>query len=149
MAKVADKIYGLIKETVENCGVKLWNVVFVKEGASHYLRVFIDNDEGISIDDCTNVSHAIDPIIDAADPIDCSYYLEVCSPGIERELVRDEHFSSMLGREITLRLFKATDGTKDISGKLVGFDGNVTVETENGEMTFERSQIAKANLKDL
>ena len=75
MAKVADKVYSLIKETVQQQGVRLWDVVFVKEGASYYLRVFIDKDEGISIDDCTNVSHAIDPIIDEADPIDVSYYL--------------------------------------------------------------------------
>ena len=88
MANSAEKVYGLIKDAVEEQGVSLWDVRFLKEGASWYLRVFIDKPEGISIDDCTNVSHAIDPIIDAADPIDVSYYLEVCSPGIERELTR-------------------------------------------------------------
>ena len=74
MASAAERVYGLIKDTVEAQGVALWDVRFVKEGASWYLRVFIDKPEGISIDDCTNVSHAIDPILDEADPIDKSYY---------------------------------------------------------------------------
>ena len=90
MAGVADRVFNLIKDTVETQNVRLWDVRFVKEGASYYLRVFIDNDAGINIDDCTNVSHAIDPIIDEADPIDKSYYLEVCSPGLERELTRPD-----------------------------------------------------------
>ena len=77
MANAAERVYSLIKETVENQGVELWDVRFVKEGASWYLRVFIDKEDGITIDDCTNVSHAIDPVIDEADPIDKSYYLEV------------------------------------------------------------------------
>ena len=78
MANSAEKVYELIKTAVEEQGVSLWDVRFLKEGASWYLRVFIDKSEGVSIDDCTNVSHAIDPIIDEADPIDVSYYLEVC-----------------------------------------------------------------------
>ena len=73
MANSAERVYELIKDAVEAEGVRLWDVRFLKEGASWYLRVFIDKPEGISIDDCTNVSHAIDPIIDEADPIDVSY----------------------------------------------------------------------------
>ena len=92
MAGLTDRITSLVRDAVEQQGVILWDVRFVKEGASHYLRIFIDRDEGITIDDCTNVSHAVDPILDEADPIDCAYYLEVCSPGIERELSRDMHF---------------------------------------------------------
>lgn len=148
MAKAAEKVYSLIKETVEEQGVRLWDVTFVKEGASYYLRVFIDSDEGISIDDCTNVSHAIDPIIDEADPIDVSYYLEVCSPGIERELTRDEHFARMIGNPIKVKLFKAIDGVKEFNGTLVSYNGEVVIETENGTLNFKRNEIAKANLLD-
>ena len=104
MANAAERVYTLIKQTVEQQGVQLWDVRFVKEGASWYLRVFIDKEDGINIDDCTNVSHAIDPIIDEADPIDKSYYLEVCSPGIERELVRLEHFEKFIGSEINFKI---------------------------------------------
>ena len=70
VAKIADRVYDLVKDTVESKGVKLWDVVFVKEGASKYLRIIIDKPEGITIDDCTEVSHAVDPVIDEADPID-------------------------------------------------------------------------------
>ena len=148
MSKVTEKVYYLIKEAVEEQGVRLWDVTFVKEGASHYLRVFIDSDEGISIDDCTNVSHAIDPIIDEADPIDVSYYLEVCSPGIERELTRDEHFKRMIGNPVKVKLFRAIDGVKEFSGTLEDYNGELVLENEAGKFTFKRNGIAKANLLD-
>ena len=148
MASVADRVFSLVKETVEEMGVKLWDVRFVKEGASHYLRVFIDKSEGVTIDDCTNVSHAIDPVIDEADPIDVSYYLEVCSPGLERELIRPEHFESVIGESIKIRLFKALDGKKEFTGVLKSFDGSITLETQEGEMNFPKGLVAKANLND-
>ena len=148
MAKVAERVYSLIEKTVEEQGVKLWDVVFVKEGTSHYLRVFIDKEEGICIDDCTNVSHAIDPIIDEADPIDVSYYLEVCSPGIERELTRDHHFSASIGKQIKIKLFKAEDGVKELTGTLEAFDGDIKLNVEGHIKEFKRTQIAKANLMD-
>ncbi len=149
MASVAEKVFSLIKETVEAQGVELWDVRFVKEGASHYLRVFIDKNEGISINDCTDVSHAIDPIIDEADPIDVSYYLEVSSPGLQRELSRPEHFEKMLGKAIKVKLFKALDGKKEFSGVLKAYDGSVTLETDEGELNFEKGSVAKANLEDI
>ena len=103
---VAERVFALIKETVEAQNVSLWDVRFVKEGANWYLRVIIDSENGISIDDCTNVHHAIDPVLDEADPIDKSYYLEVCSPGLERELTREEHFALMQGEKVKLKLYK-------------------------------------------
>lgn len=148
MANAAEKVYSLIKETVEAEGVSLWDVRFLKEGASWYLRVFIDKPEGISIDDCTNVSHAIDPIIDEADPIDVSYYLEVCSPGLERELVRREHFEAVLGQEIKVKLYKAVDGAKEFIGTLEAVDEKISLKTENGLFEFGFKEISKANLCD-
>lgn len=148
MAGVAEKVFTLIKETVEAEGVTLWDVRFVKEGASHYLRVFIDKPEGICIDDCTAVSHAIDPVIDEADPIDVSYYLEVCSPGLGRQLVREEHFTASVGKPVRIKLFKAIDGKKEIVGDLKKYDGTFTVVTENGEVTLQKSEVAKINLAD-
>ena len=148
MASAAERVYDLIKETVEAQGVSLWDVRFLKEGASWYLRVFIDKAEGISIDDCTNVSHAIDPVIDEADPIDKSYYLEVCSPGIERELTRDYHFTSVVGEKIKIKLYKAIDSKKEFIGILKQADESIILETENGEMQFDFKDISKANLCD-
>lgn len=150
MANIADTVTSLIKETVEAQGVSLWDVRFVKEGADWFLRIFIDKEEGISIDDCVNVSHAIDPIIDEADPIDRSYTMEVSSPGIGRELTRPEHFTLMLEKEITVKLYKAVDGVKEFTGALLKFDGNnIIIKTENGEKEFEKSQIAKVNLTEV
>ena len=149
MANSAERVYELIKDAVEAEGVRLWDVRFLKEGASWYLRVFIDKPEGISIDDCTNVSHAIDPIIDEADPIDVSYYLEVCSPGIERELTRSRHYEESLGKQVRLKLYRAYDGKKEITGTLEDVtEENVTLITEGNAFTVERKNISKANLSD-
>ena len=149
MANSAERVYELIKDAVEAEGVRLWDVRFLKEGASWYLRVFIDKPEGISIDDCTNVSHDIDPIIDEADPIDVSYYLEVCSPGIERELTRSRHYEESLGKQVRLKLYRAYDGKKEITGTLEDVtEENVTLVTEGNALTVERKNISKANLSD-
>lgn len=149
MANSAEKVYELIKDAVAAEGVGLWDVRFLKEGASWYLRVFIDKPEGISIDDCTSVSHAIDPIIDEADPIDVSYYLEVCSPGIERELTRRRHYEESVGKPVRLKLYKAYDGKKELTGTLenVGED-SVTLNTGTDVLTVEFKNISKANLCD-
>lgn len=148
MANAAEKVYGLIKETVKEQGVSLWDVRFLKEGASWYLRVFIDSPNGISIDDCTNVSHAIDPIIDEADPIDVSYYLEVCSPGLERELTRPNHFEKSVGKTVKIKLYKAIDGVKELTGILKSAAEKVVIETENAEYSLDYKDISKARLCD-
>ncbi len=146
MASAAERVYDLIKDTVEAQGVTLWDVRFLKEGASWYLRVFIDKEGGINIDDCTNVSHAIDPIIDEADPIDKSYYLEVCSCGIDRELTRASHFEAMLNETVKIKLYKAVDGVKEFIGVLSGFDGNVKLDVDGKIYEFALKEISKANI---
>ena len=148
MANVAERVYSLIEETVKNEGVTLWDVRFLKEGANWYLRVFIDKPEGISIDDCTAVSHAIDPIIDEADPIDKSYFLEVCSPGIERELTRSWHYEAVLGEKIKIKLYKAVDGKKEFTGLLKTSGDTLIIETETGEISFPKETVSKAYLCD-
>ena len=146
---IAEKVFALIKDTVESKNVSLWDVKFVKEGASFYLRVIIDKAEGINIDDCTEVHHAIDPILDEADPIDKSYYLEVCSPGLERELVREEHFKAFLGENIKVRLYKAIDGVKEFKGVLKDYkDNTLTLLTETQEFRFEEKAISTVRLDD-
>ena len=148
MANAAERVYTLIKETVEQQGTTLWDVRFLKEGASWYLRVFIDKPEGITIDDCTDVSHAIDPIIDEADPIDKAYYLEVCSPGLERELARDFHFEWAVEKEVKIRLYKAIDGKKEFTGVLKKAGEEIVLLTDDGEKSFNIKEISKANLCD-
>ena len=144
MANAAERVYSLIRKTVEEQGVSLWDVRFIKEGASWYLRIYIDKPDGITIDDCTNVSHAVDPIIDSADPIDVSYYLEVCSPGIERELTRPEHYAAMLGKKISVRLYKAKDGTKELTGLLKSSDKDGIVLDCGEDTALTYKEISKS-----
>jgi len=146
---IAEKVFTLIKDTVESKGVTLWDVKFVKEGASFYLRVIIDKTEGINIDDCTEVHHAIDPILDEADPIDKSYYLEVCSPGLERDLTRQEHFNAFVGEKIKIRLYKALDDVKEFKGVLKEYDGDKIVLTaDDSDLEFNQSMVASAKSDD-
>lgn len=149
MGRIADNVYELVKDAVESQGVMLWDVAFLKEGASHYLRIFIDKEGGVNIDDCVNVSHAVDPIIDEADPISESYCLEVCSPGLERELTRPEHFEKMKGNKVKIRLFKPIDGKKELSGILNGLrNDGILLSTDDGEIKIKKADAAKVKLED-
>ena len=145
---VAERVFSLILETVESKGVSLWDVRFLKEGASFYLRVIIDKPEGVNIDDCTEVHHAIDPILDEADPIDKSYYLEVCSPGVERDLSRPEHFKAFLEKPIKIRLYKAIDGVKEFKGILKSYGDKVVLESSGSLIEFEQNSISSAKSDD-
>ena len=150
MAGIADRVRALVEQAVISQGVELWDVRFVKEGASYYLRIFIDSEKGIDIDDCTNVSHAVDPILDEADPIDKSYYLEVCSPGLERELSRPEHFERMMGQPVTAKLYRAQNGSKELKGTLAGYnDGNLTLDVNGESVTLTKGDVASVHLADL
>lgn len=148
MANAAEKVFGLIGDAVKSQGVSLWDVRLVKEGASWYLRIFIDKPEGISIDDCTNVSHAVEPIIDEADPIDMSYYLEVCSPGIERELTRLQHYTACVGEKVKIKLYRPVDGLREFTGVLESADGKAVINCGGKIYEFDFKDISKANLCD-
>ena len=131
----------------EECGVRVWDVRFEKEGAMWYLRVFIDKDGGVDINDCENVSRKLDKLLDELDPIDHSYTLEVSSPGIERDLVKKEHFEQFMGQDITVRLIRAVEGIRDFVGKLYKFendevtillDDDITMSFKLNETSFVR-----------
>lgn len=135
----------------QQLGLDLWDVRFEKEGASWYLRIFIDKPEGINIDDCERMSKAVDPLIEEADPIDQSYFLEVCSPGIERELRRPEHFEKMAGREVCVKFFRPLeDGTKEVIADLVALrDGNIVLADLDGvEFAIPKKDVSSVCLTD-
>ena len=111
------QVWELAKPLAEELGLTLWDVRFVKEGAQWYLRIFIDKEDGVGIDDCVAMSHAIDKPLDELDPISQAYCLEVCSPGIDRELVRPEHFEAFMGAPVRVRLIRPMeDGTRSFWG---------------------------------
>lgn len=146
---VADRVAALVKEPIESLGLKLWDVKYVKEGASWYLRVFIDKQGGVDIYNCTDVSHLVDPILDEADIIGTSYYFEVCSPGLERELTKPEHFEAFIGAKVKVILFKAVDGSKEIVGNLVSYGDELVITTDAGEIKINKQDIAKVKLADI
>ena len=134
---IAEKVREIISPTAETLGYYLWDVEYVKEGADFILR--------ITIDDCEAMSRAIDPILDQHDPIPDQYLLEVSSPGIERELTRDDHFDLCIGEKVEVRLFAPVDGSRVWVGILGERDaeGNIPVETAGTVRTFERSAVSK------
>lgn len=142
------KIYDLVKPVTDELGYYLWDVSYVKEGASWYLRIFIDCDEGITIEDCERVTEPVNKILDEADPISQSYTLEVGSAGLERELLKEDHFEICEGDKVRIRFIRNIDGEKEISAFLKGADKNqVTVADENGnEKVFQLSDIAFVKL---
>ena len=128
------KVYDLVKPVTDELGYFLWDVCYVKEGAMWYLRVFIDRDEGITIEDCEKVTEPVNAVLDEADPIAQSYMLEVGSAGLERELVKEEHFEVCQGDTVRIRFFRSIDGEKEIVAQLAGADKEkVTVLLESGE----------------
>lgn len=147
---ISAMVYSLAKPIAQNLNLEIWDVKFVKEGPERYLRIFIDSDSGITLDDCEKMSRAINDPLDELDPIPFSYILEVCSPGIERELTKDRHFKKYIGSEITVHLIRPNeDGEKEISGKLFDFDKDfITITNSIGNTSIlGRKNISHVNLK--
>ena len=146
--KVTELVAQFAQPIVEQAGCSLWDVEYVREGAERYLRIYIDKDGGIDIDDCEKIHRAIDPILDEKDPIPESYHFEVCSAGIERALKRPEDFSRFMGSPITVKLYRPYNGLKEIPCTLTGYeDGKVTVLSGKETITFEKSQVALVRLR--
>lgn len=126
-------VWEIAQPIAEQLGLSLWDIRFVKEGADWFLRVFIDKEGSVGIEDCVNMSHALDKPLDEADPIEQSYCLEVSSPGIERELTRPVHFELMTGRKIKVKLIRPLDGVREFEGVLGAYEGGAfTLNTEDG-----------------
>ena len=144
-ANIAERVEALITPAVTELGYRIWDVEYVKEGAEWYLRITLDHDDGIDIDDCEKVSRAINPIIDEADPIETAYRLEVSSPGIERELRTDAHLEACIGCVVELRFFAAQNGAKTLVGALSAYNAeSITVVTpDDAEHTFARKDISR------
>lgn len=143
MANIEEKVEFLLEKEVNNLGYNLYDVEYVKEGKDYFLRIYIDNENGISLEDCEKVSNSVTEILDKADYIKEQYFLEVSSPGIERILRKDKHFEENLNKEIEIKLFRPINGTKELIGILKGYTkDNITIQ-ENEEIIIDRRQIAQ------
>ena len=146
--KVTDLVTSFAKPSVEEKGCTLWDVEYVREGSERFLRVYIDKEGGVCIDDCEAVARAIDPILDEKDPIAESYHFEVCSAGIERALKRPSDFEQFMGSPILIKLYRPRNGLKEIPGILRGYEeGRITVEAGKETIVFEKSEVALCRLR--
>lgn len=147
MSKITERVWALAKPVAEAQQCEIWDVEYVREAGTRYLRVYIDKDGGVSIQDCENFSRTLDPILDEADPIPESYIFEVSSAGAERELKRPGDFARFLGAQVEVRLYQPQDGSKAFVGALEGYDaGDVTINVGGASRVFPKAAVAQVRL---
>ena len=142
---VAGKVRELAEPLARELGLSVWDVQYVKEGAEWVLRIYIDKEGGVGIDDCVDMSHAIDPVLDRDDPVPQEYVLEVSSPGLNRKLTRPEHFQAYLDEPVRARLIRPLeDGTKELEGLLLDAqDDRLELQLdEDTSVTLEKKELA-------
>ena len=144
MANIEQKVENLLKPKIEEIGYELYDVEYVKEGKNYFLRIYIDNEKGIDLNDCEKVNDAIMEPLDKADYIKEQYFLEVSSPGIERKLRKDKHLEQNISKNVEIKLFKKdNNGKKEYTGKLKAFNQEEIIIETDKEITIERKNIAQ------
>ncbi|MBO5180023.1 MAG: ribosome maturation factor RimP [Clostridia bacterium] len=147
MTKMEKTIYDLSLPIVNELEYKLYDVMYLKEGKEYYLRIFIDHENGIDLDDCEKVSNRISDMLDEVDPISTQYNLEVSSCGLERHLREIEHYEAAVGKNIELKFFKAVDGQKQVEGILKTIKEDVIIiETEEKEFEVKIDDVSSAKI---
>lgn len=145
----ASMVYDLVKPITDELGLFLWDVRFEKEGASWFLRVYIDSDDGISFDECEAVSRPLSKLLDEKDFIEQSYYLEVGSPGLMRELKTDVHFQVCIGDEVLVKLIRPRDDKREFTGILKEYEkGKFKIVSDDEEIEFNLSDCSFVKLND-
>lgn len=148
MKKITELTAELAAPAVAEAGCALWDVEYVKEGGTWYLRVLLDKEGGVDILDCEAVSRKLSDLLDEADPIEGSYTLEVSSAGAERPLKRPGDFQRFMGSPVAVKLYKAQGGRKEFAGILAGYDnGDVTITVGDASMTFAKADVALCRLR--
>ena len=146
--KVTEQVESFAKPIVEELGCRLWDVEYVREGSEQFLRLYIDKDGGVDIEDCEKIHRAVDPVLDEKDPIPTSYHFEVCSAGLERALKRPSDFQQFMGSPILIKLYRPKNGLKEFPAILRGYeDGKVIAEAGKETITFEKSEVALVRLR--
>lgn len=145
MANIEEKVEKLVEPIIEKIGYDLYDVEYAKEGKNYFLRIFIDNEKGIDLNDCEKVNDSITDILDEANYIKEQYFLEVSSPGVERTLRKDKHLKQNIGQQINIKLFKKDEnGKKEYLGKLKEFDElKIIIEQDENEIQIERKNISQ------
>ncbi|MCY8565011.1 ribosome maturation factor RimP [Bacillus sonorensis] len=149
--KVIDTVSEMVQPILDNLQLELVDIEFVKEGQNWFLRVFIDSDDGVDIEECAKVSEALSEKLDEADPIKQNYFLEVSSPGAERPLKKEADFRKALGKNVYIKTYEPIEDNKEFEGTLSAFDGEtvevtVTIRTRQKRINIPYEKIAKARL---
>ncbi len=147
-SKIEQQVWETAKPVAEDNGCYIYDVEYLKEGKSRTLRIFADKEDGgISLDECEAISRKLSDLLDESDPIKENYMLEVSSPGIERRLSREWHFEKYMGETVDIGLYKAMDGNKQLSGRLVSYsDGKIIIESDSGELSIMQSETTSVKL---
>ena len=141
---IKETVREAVQPVITELGYDIWDITYSKVGADYHLEITIDSEAGINIEDCEKVHRAIDPILDECDPIEGFYYLDVSSPGVERELRTEMHISRSVGEKVRAKLFAQKDGKRVITGILSAFeDGKITITEPDGEVVLTQSEISK------
>ena len=144
--KVTELVASFAEPIVKQHGCELWDVEYVREGSEYFLRLYLDKEGGVDINDCEAISRAVDPVLDEKDPIQGSYHFEVCSAGLERALKRPSDFEQFMGSKVLVKLYQPKNGAKEFKGELSGYEnGRVTILSP-AEMTFEKQEVALVRL---
>lgn len=144
MANIEEKVEKLLEPIIEKIGYELYDVEYTKEGKNYFLRIFIDNEKGIDLNDCEKVNNAINDILDEENYIKEQYFLEVSSPGIERILRKDKHLKQNIGKQVNVKLFKKDEnGKKEYSGELKETNEEYIIIEQEEQIKIERKNIAQ------
>ena len=143
MANIEEKIENLTSKTINDLGYELYDVQYVKEGKDYFLRIYIDSEKGIDLDDCEKASNSITELLDTEDYIKEQYFLEVSSPGIERILRKEKHLQDNLGAEVQIKLFKPLNGQKEYKGILKDFNNDYITIFTTEEIKIDRKNISQ------
>ena len=143
MANIEEKIEHLTSKTINGLGYELYDVEYIKEGKDFFLRIYIDSEKGIDLDDCEKVSNSITELLDKEDYIKEQYFLEVSSPGVERILRKEKHLKDNLEAEVQIKLFKPFDGQKQYKGILKDFNNDYITIFTTEEIKIDRKNISQ------
>ena len=143
MANIEEKVESLTSKIIKDLDYELYDVEYVKEGKDYFLRIYIDSEKGIDLNDCEKVSNAITEVLDKEDPIKDQYFLEVSSTGVEKVLKKDKHLEANIGNEIQIKLFKPQEGKKQFKGLLKSFDKDYITISNDEEIKIDRKNISQ------
>lgn len=147
MSTIDNRLTEMLEPAVEAAGFELVGIDYIRSGKHSTLRIYIDHENGIDVDDCVEVSRQVSAVLDVEDPISSEYNLEVSSPGLDRPLFKPHHYSERIGEIISMQLVMPSNGRRNFKGEIIGVDGEmITIKVDGQEHTLALANVKKANI---